>query len=40
MLLRTIVYRGLGHGFADQIGVMPQAEDLMGEIAAMMREVL
>lgn len=37
---RTIVYRGLGHGFADQIGVMPQAEDLMAEIAAMMKEVL
>ena len=38
--IKTIVYRGLGHGFADQIGVMPQGEDLMGEIAAMMREVL
>ena len=38
--IRTIVYRGLGHGFADQIGVMPQAEDLMAEIAAMMKEVL
>ena len=38
--LKTIIYRGLGHGFADQIGVMPQGEDLMGEIAAMMREVL
>lgn len=38
--IKTIVYRGLGHGFADQIGVMPQAEDLMAEIAAMMREVL
>lgn len=38
--LKTIVYRGLGHGFADQIGVMPQGEDLMGEIAAMMGEVL
>lgn len=38
--LKTIIYRGLGHGFADQIGVMPQAEDLMAEIAAMMREVL
>lgn len=38
--LKTIVYRGLGHGFADQIGVMPQGEDLMAEIAAMMREVL
>lgn len=38
--LRTIIYRGLGHGFADQIGVMPQAEDLMADIAQMMREVL
>ena len=38
--LKTIVYRGLGHGFADQIGVMPQGEDLMAEIAGMMREVL
>lgn len=40
MQLKTIVYRGLGHGFADQIGVMPQGEDLMAEIAAMMGEVL
>ena len=38
--LKTIIYRRLGHGFADQIGVRPQAEDLMSEIAAMMREVL
>ena len=38
--LKTIVYRGLGHGFADQIGVKPQGEDLMAEIAGMMREVL
>lgn len=38
--IRTVIYRGLGHGFADQIGVMPQAEDLMAEIAAMMKEVL
>lgn len=38
--LKTIVYRGLGHGFADQIGVMPQGEDLMAEIAAMMGKVL
>lgn len=38
--LKMIVYRGLGHGFADQIGVMPQGEDLMTEIAAMMGEVL
>ena len=38
--LKTIIYRGLGHGWADQIGVMPQAEDLMYEIASMMKEVL
>jgi len=38
--LKTIIYRGLGHGFADQIGVMPQAEDLMAEIADMMKRVL
>lgn len=38
--IKTVIYRGLGHGFADQIGVMPQAEDLMAEIAVMMKEVL
>lgn len=38
--LKTIIYRGLSHGFADQIGVMPQAEDCMKEIAARMAEVL
>lgn len=38
--LKTVVYRGLGHGFADQIGVMPQAEDCMIEIANYMKEVL
>lgn len=31
--LKTVVYRGLSHGFADQIGVFPQAEDCMLEIA-------
>ena len=31
--LKTILYWVLGHGFAEQIEVMPQAEDLMGEIA-------
>lgn len=38
--LKTIIYRGIGHGWADQIGVMPQAEDLMKEIAKAMEEVL
>ena len=38
--LKTVIYRGLGHGFADQVGVMPQAEDLMAEIADMMKKVL
>lgn len=36
--LKTIIYRGLGHGFADQIGVFPQAEDLICEIAAMIND--
>lgn len=35
--LKTIVYEGISHGFADQIGVMPQAEDCMREIAAYMQ---
>lgn len=38
--LKTLIYRGLGHGFADQVGVMPQAEDCMQEIANRMAEVL
>lgn len=38
--LKTIIYRGMGHGFADQIGVAPQAEDCMKEIAAYMQKVL
>ena len=38
--LKTVVYRGLGHGFADQIGVMPQAEDCIREIAEYMKEIL
>lgn len=37
--LKTIVYRGISHGFADQIGILPQAEDCMREIAAEMRQV-
>lgn len=38
--LKTIIYRGMGHGFADQIGVAPQAEDCIGEIAKAMQTVL
>lgn len=38
--IKTIVYRGLGHGFADQIGVTPQAEDCIQEIAAYIKEIL
>ncbi|MEG1639992.1 MAG: alpha/beta hydrolase [Ruthenibacterium sp.] len=38
--LKTIVYRGIGHGFADQIGVAPQAEDCIKEIASTMNEIL
>lgn len=38
--VKTIIYRGLGHGFADQIGVVPQAEDCIKEIATYMKEIL
>lgn len=38
--LKTVIYRGLGHGFADQIGVQPQAEDLIREVAIRMEEIL
>lgn len=38
--LKTVIYRGLGHGFGDQIGVVPQAEDCIKEIALYMKEVL
>ncbi len=38
--LKTIVYRGMGHGFADQIGVAPQAEDCMKEISAYLKTIL
>lgn len=37
--LKTLIYRGLGHGFADQVGVMPQAEDCLKEIAAMVAQM-
>lgn len=36
--LKTIIYRGMGHGFGDQIGVAPQAEDAMMEIAKWLKE--
>ncbi|MGM9607557.1 MAG: alpha/beta hydrolase [Oscillospiraceae bacterium] len=38
--IRTVIYEGISHGFADQIGVMPQAEDAIQEIADEMRAVL
>lgn len=31
---KTVIYEGTLHGFADQIGVLPQAEDCVQEIAA------
>lgn len=37
---RTMIYEGTLHGFADQIGVLPQSEDCVREIAAWMREIL
>lgn len=38
--LKIVIYEGISHGFADQIGVMPQAEDTMERIAEEMRAVL
>lgn len=38
VITRTIVYRGLTHGFADCIGGYPQAEDCMIEIGTFMEE--
>lgn len=38
--ITTVLCEGSSHGFADQIGVLPQAEDCANEIAAMMRRVL
>ena len=31
--IKTIIYEGMSHGFADQIGVCPQADDAISEIA-------
>ncbi len=36
--VKTVRYRGLGHGFADVIGGYPQAEDCMREICGFMEE--
>lgn len=37
---KTIIYKGLGHGFADVIGGYPQAEDCMIEIGKFIMENL
>lgn len=36
--VKVTLYKGMGHGFVDQMGVNPQAEDLMGEIAKSLSE--
>lgn len=38
--IKTIIYRGMGHGFADQTGVSPQAEDSIKEAAAFLQATL
>ncbi len=38
--VKLIRYKGLSHGFADQVGVMPQAEDALQEIGSFMMEHL
>ena len=37
---RTVVYRGVGHGFADQTGVMPQAADCVCRMAEFLKETI
>ncbi|WP_310605558.1 alpha/beta hydrolase [Anaerosporobacter sp.] len=37
--VKTILYRGMGHGFADQVGVSPQAEDSLLETVTFMKEL-
>lgn len=37
---KTVIYEGMLHGFADQIGYFPQAEDCVQEIADWLRFVL
>lgn len=36
--VKAIRYRGLSHGFADQVGVTPQAEDALAEIGSFMMQ--
>lgn len=36
--VKTVRYKGLSHGFADQVGVTPQAEDSLIEIGKFMME--
>ncbi|MGI6109463.1 MAG: alpha/beta hydrolase [Eubacteriaceae bacterium] len=38
--IKTIVYEGLSHGFADQIGALPQAEDCAEEIPMAIQKIL
>jgi acetyl esterase/lipase len=38
--VKFILYKGLGHGFANQVGIFPQAEDALEEIAGFMKDHL
>lgn len=38
VLVRAVRYSGMGHGFADAVGVYPQAEDCVREIGRFMME--
>lgn len=37
--IKTVIYEGMSHGFADQIGVCPQADDAIRTIAEELKEV-
>ena len=36
--VRTVVYNGMGHGYLNAMGVFPQAEDVVDEMGAFIRE--
>lgn len=38
--VRTVIYRGVGHAFLDEVGIMPQAEDSLIEVSEAMTKYL
>lgn len=38
--VRTVIYRGVGHAFLDEVGIAPQAEDSLREVSEAMTKYL